>query len=98
MSKWNKAQKAEIAARVQRDAVKRRRLLAANIKVVTNLQAANDGQAALITELRAENKRLKDIDNMMKDFDLKKQREALDDLAHEGFEEILASRQKRSYK
>lgn len=98
MSKWNKAQKAEIAARVQRDAVTRRKLLASRIKLVTNLQAANNGQAALIAELRAENKRLKDIDNTMKDFDFAKLRKAQDDLADEGFGEVLASRQERRYK
>ena len=93
MSKWNKAQKAEIAARVQRDAVKRRRLLAANIKVVTILQKVNDGQTGLIAQLRAEIDRLKGIDAALSDFNRKKQREQQDDLAHEGFEQVIASRQ-----
>lgn len=97
MSKRNKAQKQEIRDREQREAVGRRKLLSAKIKIVTTLQKVNDAQAELISELHAENKRLKDIDDVMKDFNFEKERKAIEDLADEGFREVLTSRQKRRY-
>ena len=97
MSKLNKAQKQEIRDREQDKAVMQRKLLASRIKVVTTLQTVNDQQAKLISNLRAEIDRLKRIDAALSDFNLEKQRKAIDDLADEGFENVLASRQPRRF-
>jgi hypothetical protein len=63
----------------------------------TILQKVNDGQAVLISELRVEINRLKGIDASLIDFNLEKERKQQDDLAREGFDEVIASRQPTRY-
>ncbi len=63
----------------------------------TILQKVNDSQAVLISELRTEIKQLKKIDASLSDFNFEKLKKEEDDLAREGFDEVIASRPKRTH-
>jgi hypothetical protein len=58
----------------------------------------NEGQAVLISKLRVEIDRLKGIDAALSDFNREKEREQMDDLAREGFDDVVASRQPTRYR
>jgi len=111
MSKWNKHEKAEIAAREQREAVLRRKLFAVsrgegraiyaddkgNHHDIVNIIEQNETMRKINNTLVEENKRLKGIDEALKDFNREKQREQESNFADEGFEQVVTSRQKRSH-
>lgn len=60
------------------------------IERLTRLQ---DGQAAVNSDLRKENRRLRDIDDVLRDFNYEKQNAERAAFAREGFEEARATRQ-----
>lgn len=62
------------------------------------LRLVNDGQAIINSRLRGEIEVLKALDGALKDFSREILKKELEDMAREGFEEVITSRQPRSYR
>jgi len=63
-----------------------------DVEFLTRLR---DGQAAVNSDLRKENERLKKIDNALRDFNFEKATKQREDFAREALEEVRAARQRQ---